>query len=246
MSEDNVVPFGKAIHKLADELQAQAVEEIQELLETAQVQIDDLEETAAGLFTPSGSLHILSVFDRIGLEGYTDIDSTPFRIAVEDLLQESRNLVDEMLDVVQEYKDGVRPDGSGIDDGSDSDSDDSGPDNPRDDSGEEDDEGDGGSEQDDGEDDQPDGEDDTPKEEDDQPDGEDDAPKEHTNKGHGNNTDGVDNDNPGKGSGGPNAGKDTEAPDNTEGNIGNQGDPTPGASQAVLDQLVNPPHGGEA
>ena len=215
MSEENVVPFAAGINKLADKIQQQAVDELQELLEDAIVQLDDLEETAAGLFSESGTLKIMSVFDRIGLEGHTDVDTTPFQIAVGDLLQESRNLVDEMLDIVQEYKHGDSDD-------TDNDSGDS----PVVDSGDSDNEptgSDGGDDDDDSG----------------------NEPKDHTNRGHGNNTDGIDNDNPGKGTGGPNAGKDTNTPDRTEGDLGNQGDSTPGASQAVLDQLVNPPSGGD-
>ncbi len=49
------------------------------------------------------------------------------------------------------------------------------------------------------------------------------------NNGHGNNEDGVDDDNPGQGGGGPNAGKDDDGVDEDEGNLGNQGDDTPGA-----------------
>lgn len=217
--KENVVPFAAGINKIADKLQEQAVEEIQMLLETAQLQLDDLEETAAGLFTSGGSLKIMSVFDRVGLEGYTDIDETPFRIAVHDLLEESRNLVDQMLDVVQEYKEN----GNNTDfDGDTDDGDDTSPDNDV--------EPDGGNE------DEPDDDEQEP-----DPDGE--TPNgPQGNKGHGNNTDGVDNDNPGRGSGGPNDSK-TGGSDTTEGDIGNQGDSTPGASQAVLDQVVNPPQG---
>lgn len=47
------------------------------------------------------------------------------------------------------------------------------------------------------------------------------------NNGHGNNTDGQDDDNPGRGSGGPNAGP-KDGDDEDEGQIGNQGDDTPG------------------
>ena len=47
------------------------------------------------------------------------------------------------------------------------------------------------------------------------------------NRGHGNNTDGQDDDNPGKGGGGPNS-RPKDGKDEDEGQIGNQGDDTPG------------------